>query len=97
MRNASSRRKLAPDILAEEIEKYDIDLALLNNNKRNFSLVQDTNRLKLDYVGFEHSLFRRDNPNFPVLGKLLARPACWSDDDRPGLAGGARESHPDPA
>jgi hypothetical protein len=82
-RSIEARR--APDVLAQEIEKYDIDLALLHNNKRNFTLIQDTNLLKLDYVGFEHSLFRRDNPKFPLLGRLLARPACWSAGDLPDL------------
>ena len=77
--------RLAPDVLAEEIDKYDIDLALLNNNKRSFSLIQDTNRLSLDFLGFEHSLFRSDNPNFPLLGMLLARPACWSAEMVPEL------------
>ncbi len=74
-----------PGVLAEEIEKYAIDLALLNNSKHNFTLVQDTNLLQLDFVGFEHSLFRKDNARFPLLGRLLARPACWSADDIPEL------------
>ena len=77
--------RLTPESLAQEIEKYDIDLALLNNSKHNFTLVQDTNLLKLDFVGFEHSLFRKENPNFPMIGMLLARPACWKADELPNL------------
>jgi len=67
-------------ILRAEIEKYDINLAVLKNKQRNFSLVRDTGILGLDYVGIKFSLFRRDNPNFPVLGTLLANPACWNAD-----------------
>jgi hypothetical protein len=77
--------KFDPGVLAREIEKYDIDLALLNNSKRTFTVAYDTNVLKLDYVGFEHSLFRKDDPNFPVLGMLLARPACWNVDYLPDV------------
>lgn len=82
-RRLEARR--GPDVLAREIEKYDIDLALLNNTKQSFTLVHDTNLLKLDYVGFEQSLFRKDSPNFPLLGGLLARPACWADAELPDL------------
>jgi len=65
------------DVLRTELEKYDIELAVLDNNPKNYPLVRDTGLLKLDYVGNKYSLFRRDNPNFPVLGDLLASPACW--------------------
>ena len=74
-----------PEVLAEEIDKYDIDLALLHNRQASFRLMEDTERLKLDFLGFEHSLFRKDAPNFPLLGTLLARPACWSIDMAPQL------------
>jgi hypothetical protein len=70
----------SPEVLREEIEKYDINLALLKNKQRNFSLVKETGILGLDYVGINFSLFRRDNPNFPILGTLLAYPACWNPD-----------------
>lgn len=74
------------DILRVEIEKYDINLAILENKQHNFSLVRDTGALGLDYVGSKFSLFRRDNPNFPVLGNLLAYPACWKADMTSALA-----------
>lgn len=70
----------SPDVLRAEIEKYDINLALLKNKQRNFSLVRDAGTLGLDFVGVKFTLFRRDNPNFPVLGTLLAYPACWNAD-----------------
>jgi len=70
----------SPDVLRAEIEKYDINLAILKNKQRNFSLVRDTGLLGLDYVGVKFSLFRRDKPNFPILGTLLGYPACWNAD-----------------
>lgn len=66
------------DVLRAEIEKYDIDLAVLLNTQRNYALARDSGLLGLDYVGNRYSLFRRDTPNFPLLGTLLASPACWS-------------------
>ena len=69
-----------PNILSEEISKYDINLAILENSQANFSLVRDTGKLELDYVGTSFSLFRKDQANFPALGTLLAYPACWNND-----------------
>ena len=75
----------SPEVMLEEIDKYDINLALLNNNKRNFTLMRDVNRLQLDYISFEHALFRKQGANFPVTGTLLARPACWDDELIPAI------------
>jgi hypothetical protein len=66
------------EVLRAEIETYDIDLAVLLNRPKHFSLVHDTGMLSLDYIGNRYSLFRRDNPNFPLTGVLLASPACWN-------------------
>jgi hypothetical protein len=71
---------ISPDILRAEIEEYDINLAVMKNKQRNFSLMRDTGTLGLDFVGVKFTLFRKDNPNFPVLGTLLAYPACWNAD-----------------
>lgn len=68
----------SPTELRAEIEKYDIDLAVLLAKQSKFALVEDSGMMALDYVGDKYALFRRDNPNFPVLGKLLAHPACWN-------------------
>jgi hypothetical protein len=75
----------SPEILNTEIEKYDINLALLKITQRNFAVASDSGKLGLDYLGFKYALFRRDEPNFPVLGTLLAYPACWSSDMSPAL------------
>jgi len=68
------------DVLSDEIEKYDINLAVLKNGQANFSMVRDTGKLGLDFPGSQFSLFRKDTPNFPTLGTLLAYPACWNSD-----------------
>lgn len=68
------------EILRAEIERYDINLALLDNKHRFFSVMHDTGILALDYVGARFSLFRKDNPNFPTLGTLLAYQACWNPE-----------------
>ncbi len=63
--------------LQEEIDKYEINLAVLVNMHSNFLVMSDSGILGLDYVGPRYSLFRKENPNFPLIGSLLANPACW--------------------
>lgn len=65
-------------LLRTELDTYGITLAILQNQQRIFPLVRDTGELELDYVGHRYSLFRSKNANFPVLGTLLASPACWN-------------------
>jgi hypothetical protein len=67
----------SPGILRAEIQKYDVNLAVLKNEHRTFARVRSAGMLELDYVGDSYLLFRRDNANFPVLGTLLPYPACW--------------------
>jgi hypothetical protein len=67
-----------PDVFRAETEKYDIKLALLLNRLDPFSLVYDSGTLGLDFVGRSFSLFRKNNPNFPELGKLIVQPFCWN-------------------
>ncbi|MFC1605831.1 hypothetical protein ACFL33_03090 [Pseudomonadota bacterium] len=74
-----------PAAMREEIEKYDINLAILDSDPRAFVATHDSGILKLDYVDYEFSLFVRDNPNFPASGALLAYPACFSEKQRPLL------------
>ena len=70
----------SPDVLHSEIEKFDINLALMANSLHHFSLLNDSNTLGLDFVGAKFSLFRKNQPNFPLLGTLITQPACWSED-----------------
>jgi len=72
------RAKRSPEILREELDTYDISLAVVHSSPANYFLMNEVG-LGLDFVGAAYSLFVRDEPNFPVLGKLLARPACWDD------------------
>ena len=70
----------SPDFLHLEIEKFDINLALMKNTLHYFSLLNDSDTLGLDFVGAKFSLFRKNKPNFPLLGTLITQPACWSED-----------------
>ena len=60
--------------------KLTISLAVVKNKQANISLMKDAGALGLDYIGGKFLLFRRDHPNFPVLGSLLAYPACWNEE-----------------
>lgn len=68
------------NIFLQEVEKYDINLALLPNKLHFFSLMGKSSYLGLDFVGAEFSLYRQDSPNFPTLGRLIAQPACWNQE-----------------
>jgi hypothetical protein len=66
-----------PDELKIEVEKYDINLALLYNTAPFYALMDESGLFELDYVGPVYSLFKRGNGNFPLLGKIYSRPECW--------------------
>jgi hypothetical protein len=68
------------EVLNEEIDKYDINLAMVQPRKHNFTEFKDSGRLQLDFIGLQRALFRKENANFPTMGTLLARPACWDPD-----------------
>ncbi len=74
-----------PGLLAEEINKYDIKLAVLNTTIEKLSVVKDSKTLDLDFVGAGYSLFRSGNPNFPIFGNLLVYPACWDSNQADAL------------
>lgn len=75
----------SPQVLRAEIERYDISLALLENDSSTWSLVDRAGGLSLDYVGARYSLFVREAPSLPAFGKLLARPGCWNEESTPAL------------
>jgi hypothetical protein len=80
-----------PQILIEEVEKYDIEFALLESDRRAYSVMFEAGVLGLDYADRYYSLFTRDNPAFPVTGRLLGNPACFAEVDREGLQ--AEQAH----
>ena len=67
------------EILRKEVEQYDISLVLLKNDPAIFGTVIETGLVELDFVGENYSLFSRDHPKLPILGKLMANPACWDE------------------
>jgi hypothetical protein len=74
-----------PEFLIQEINKYDITLALLKSDRRAYSVMLEAGVLGLDFVEHSYSLFTRDNPSFPIAGKLLGNPACWDEADNEQL------------
>jgi hypothetical protein len=75
-----------PQTLIEEVEKYDIEFALLESDRRAYSVMHEAGVLGLDHADQTYSLFTRDNPSFPVTGRLLGNPACFAEADKQGLA-----------
>jgi hypothetical protein len=75
----------SPEVLWQEIDKYDIDLAILESDQRAYSVMHEAGVLGLDFVDQKYSLFRRDNPKFLLTGKLLGNPACWDDSQAEAL------------
>lgn len=67
-----------PASFDQETQKYDIDVAILPNEPQYYALAYESGRMSLDFMGARYSLFRKNEPNFPILGELLVRPACWN-------------------
>jgi hypothetical protein len=63
-----------------EVKQYGIEFAILENMQKNWTLMKNSGALGLDYVGGKFSLYVQDNPNLPLFGELLGRPACWRSD-----------------
>ncbi len=81
------RAQNSPEVLREEVEKYDINLAMMLSQPANYFLMDGVGGFSLEYADNYYALFVRGRGNFPVTGHLLARPACWSDGMAADLAG----------
>jgi hypothetical protein len=68
--------------LKSEIKKYDVDQIMLLYDQSIHDLVYQVGDFGLDFVGPRFALYTRESPNFPLLFKLMAQPACW----RPEMA-----------
>ena len=74
-----------PSTLANEVDKYDINFAILKNHPFNYELIYNTKRFALDYVDKYFFLATTGTANFPVSGNILMRPACWDAEITPSL------------
>ena len=74
-----------PQTLIEEVEKYDIEFALIESDRRAYSVMHEAGVLGLDFADQTYSLFTREDPGFPVTGRLLGNPACFGETDRESL------------
>ena len=71
--------KRLPDVMKAEIEKYDIDYAILQNTSDNANLMANTGLMKLDFADIRYFLYSREDANFPVSGVLWGKPYCWDE------------------
>lgn len=73
------------EVLKEEIEKYDIQYAVVRNTSDKTLPVELTGLMFLDYADVRYFLYSRKNANTPLAGKLWTRPYCWSENDQESL------------
>ncbi len=66
--------------MAAEIDKYQIDFAVLNSSASNAILMSQVGELSLDFVDTNYALYSRESPGLPDTGRLWARPYCWTND-----------------
>ncbi len=66
--------------LRVEIEKYSIDMVMTSSNNSLPVMMAQVEQFGLDFMDAGYSLYRRNQPNFPNLGLLMAHPACWRAD-----------------
>lgn len=74
-----------PSTLAAEVDKYDIDFAILKNHPFNYELIYNTERFTIDYVDKYFFLATTRAGNFPISGSILMKPACWDAEITPDL------------
>lgn len=79
--------EISPRVFREEVDKYDITLAVLENEPAHYFLMHEVGGFYLDFVGAGYSLFVTENPMLPAFGHLLGRPACWSEELAADLQG----------
>jgi len=72
MQNAAS--------LKSELEKYDIDYAVLKNTAEQARIVYQAGLMQLDYADVRYFLYSRDNAQYPIAGLLWGQPYCWKPD-----------------
>ncbi|OUS10664.1 hypothetical protein A9Q89_10645 [Gammaproteobacteria bacterium 53_120_T64] len=80
------RAKTDSESLKTELQKYKIDLAIMDSTVRDAQLMLIADELKLDFVDERYALYSRKSPNFPATGQLWAKPYCWEADQSPRLS-----------
>ena len=75
----------SPEVLMPELDKYEIDLIILQHSQDRHDFIQEMGDFGLEFLGARYSLYRRGKSNFPLLGMLLARPECWRPEMREEL------------
>lgn len=79
-RNEEINNYKNPEELRTELDTYSIDQILWKHNQSRHDLVQEVGGFGLDFLSTRYVLYTREAPNFPLLGRLMARPECWRPD-----------------
>lgn len=70
----------SPDRLQAEYDKHGFQHIVTIDTPTKRALISNAGGFGLDFSDFRHALYSRGPTNFPLLGELLARPACWHPD-----------------
>ncbi|MCK5666799.1 MAG: hypothetical protein KAI17_25085, partial [Thiotrichaceae bacterium] len=67
-------------MLAEVVERYDIDYVVFANTPERFVMLERTKNLKLSFADDNFMLFSiASKAEFPIVSTLLAFPRCWNN------------------
>lgn len=67
------------EVFATEVEKYDIDYALLDDSSTTAALMADAG-FELEFVDYQYALYSRGHGRFSGTGHLWAMPFCWDSE-----------------
>ncbi len=80
--------------LAKEIQRYDIDFAVIKSTAYDARMMLQAKELKLDYVDYKYALYSRESASLPYTGRLWAEPYCWTDKQSDVLAAERQSAMP---
>ena len=66
--------------LQSDLEKYNIDLAVLRNTAEKARIIYQTGLMQLDYADVRYFLYTREDAQYPAAGLLWGQPYCWNQD-----------------
>lgn len=72
--------------LAKEIQRYDIDFAVIKSTAYGARLMLKTKEMELDFVDYKYALYSRESASLPYTGRLWAKPYCWTDNQSEALS-----------
>ncbi|NRB40091.1 MAG: hypothetical protein HRU20_16765 [Pseudomonadales bacterium] len=67
------------ELLAQEIDRYDIQFVILPIKADMFSFANDSKRLFVEFVGENFILYSTKDNNFPISTRHMFYPMCWTN------------------